>query len=140
MTVLDMEHVLVLSDDIDATKDFYCTVVGLKVGERPPLEFPGYWLYAGKTPCVHIAERLPYLEHAAWLGLPVAHEPPRASAVDHIAFNATDFAAVCARLEEAGVSAVRNTVPSAGIRQFFIEDPNGVRVEINVRHTGGSDA
>jgi catechol 2,3-dioxygenase-like lactoylglutathione lyase family enzyme len=35
--------VLVLSDDIDRTRDFYCDVVGLEVGERPPLEFPGDW-------------------------------------------------------------------------------------------------
>jgi catechol 2,3-dioxygenase-like lactoylglutathione lyase family enzyme len=138
MSVLDMEHVLVLSDDIEATRDFYCTVVGLQVGARPPLEFPGYWLYAGETPCVHIAERRQYLRHAAWLGLPAANEPPGASAVDHIAFNATDYEAVCTRLERAGVPAVRNTVPGAGLRQLFIHDPNGVRVEINVRPTGGS--
>ena len=32
-----------------------------------------------------------------------------------------------------GVAAVRNDVPG-GPRQLFIEDPNGVRIEINVRH------
>jgi lactoylglutathione lyase len=133
MTVLDMEHVLVLSDDIDATRDFYCRAVGLQVGARPALEFPGYWLYAGDVPCLHIAERRQYLKHAAWLGLSVAHEPPGASAVDHIAFNASDYDAICARLEQAGIAAVRNSVPGAGLRQLFIEDPNGVRVEINVR-------
>jgi catechol 2,3-dioxygenase-like lactoylglutathione lyase family enzyme len=144
MTVLDMEHVLVLSDDIDATRDFYCRVVGLQIGARPPLGFPGYWLYAGEVPCLHIAERRPYLKHAAWLGLPVAHEPPGASAVDHIAFNAIDYDAVCTRLEQAGIAAVHNSVPGAGLRQLFIEDPNGVRVEINVRgqttKRGSSDA
>lgn len=65
MTVRDMEHVLVIPTT-SRRRDFYCTVVGLKVGERPPLR------------------------------IPVVHD--------------------------------------------FIEDPNGVRVEINVRHTGGSDA
>ena len=73
-----MEHVLVLSDDIEATREFYCQVVGLRVGERPPLEFPGYWLYAGATPCLHIAERRRYLTHAAWIGLATPHEPPPA--------------------------------------------------------------
>jgi catechol 2,3-dioxygenase-like lactoylglutathione lyase family enzyme len=139
MTVLDMEHVLVLSDDIEATRDFYCTIVGLRVGERPPLEFPGYWLYAGDVPCLHIAERRPYLKHAAWMGLRVAHEAPGISAVDHIAFSASDYESVSGRVERAGVSAVRNTVPGAGVRQLFIEDPNGVRVEINVRHALSSE-
>jgi catechol 2,3-dioxygenase-like lactoylglutathione lyase family enzyme len=133
MTVLEMEHVLVLSDDIDATKEFYCRAVGLHVGTRPPLEFPGYWLYAGEVPCVHIAERGPYLKHASSLGLAVANEPAGASAVDHVAFNAADYDAVCARLQHAGIAAVHNAVPAAGLRQLFIEDPNGVRIEINVR-------
>ena len=40
-----LDHVLVLTDDLEATKAFYCDVLGFEVGERPPLEFPGYWLY-----------------------------------------------------------------------------------------------
>ena len=35
MNVTAIEHVLVLSDDIEATRDFYCQAVGLRVGERP---------------------------------------------------------------------------------------------------------
>ena len=129
-----MEHVLVLSDDIDRTREFYCRVLGLCVGERPPLEFPGYWLYAGETPCVHVADRRSYLVHAAWLGLSVPHEPPGAGSVDHIAFNASDYDELSERLQQAGVDAVRNSVPAVGLRQVFFDDPNGVRIEINVRN------
>jgi catechol 2,3-dioxygenase-like lactoylglutathione lyase family enzyme len=132
MSVTEIEHVLVLTDDIEATREFYCLVVGLRVGERPPLEFPGYWLYAGATPCLHIAQRRAYSAHAARLGLNVP-ESPGTSPVDHIAFNAGDYEALCARLESIGVAAVRNTAPGGGPRQLFIEDPNGVRIEINVR-------
>ena len=64
-----MEHVLVLSDDIERTREFYCEVIGLTLGERPELAFPGYWLYAGELPCVHVAQRGPYLAHARRLGL-----------------------------------------------------------------------
>lgn len=133
MTVTAMEHVLVLSDDIEATREFYCSVVGLRTGERPALEFPGYWLYAGSTPCLHVAERGAYSSHAARLGLEVPREPPGAGPVDHIAFSASDYDAVSARLQSRGVVAVHNTVPGGGPRQVFIDDPNGVRVEINVR-------
>ncbi len=127
MSVTEMQHVLVLSDDIEATRDFYCRVVGLRVGERPPLEFPGYWLYADSTPCLHIAERQSYCAHAARLGMN-ANAP-----VDHIAFNGIDYDELTDRLERNSVAAIRNDVPG-GPRQLFIEDPNGVRVEINVRH------
>jgi catechol 2,3-dioxygenase-like lactoylglutathione lyase family enzyme len=134
MSVTAMEHVLVLSDDIEATRDFYCRIVGLRVGERPPLEFPGYWLYAGSTACVHVAEREAYASHAAGLGLEVPADSPGAGPVDHIAFTAGDYEAIAARLQSHGVAAVRNTVPNGGPHQLFIEDPNGVRIEINVRH------
>jgi catechol 2,3-dioxygenase-like lactoylglutathione lyase family enzyme len=127
MSVTEMQHVLVLSDDIEATRDFYCRVVGLRVGERPPLEFPGYWLYTDNTPCLHIAERQSYCAHAARLGMS-ANTP-----VDHIAFHGTDYDELTDRLERNSVAAIRNNVPG-GPRQLFIEDPNGVRVEINVRH------
>jgi catechol 2,3-dioxygenase-like lactoylglutathione lyase family enzyme len=133
MTVTEMEHVLVLADDIDATRDFYRSAVGLRVGERPPLTFPGYWLYAGATPCLHVAERRTYLSHAAALGLTVSDDRSRAGPVDHIAFNAIDYDGVTAQLERAGVRAVRNTIPNGGPRQVFFEDPNGVRIEINVK-------
>ncbi len=128
-----MEHVLVLSDDIDATRDFYCRIVGLRVGERPPLEFPGYWLYAGSTPCLHIAQRTAYSAHARRLGLNVSGGQDRGGPVDHIAFNDSDYEQLSERLERNSVAAISNTVPG-GPRQLFIEDPNGVRVEINVRH------
>jgi catechol 2,3-dioxygenase-like lactoylglutathione lyase family enzyme len=131
MSVLDMEHVLVLSDDIEATRDFYCQVVGLSVGERPPLAFPGYWLYANGVACVHVAERRAYAAHAARLGLSVPERDPGAGPVDHVAFRAEGWDDLMARLERCGVRAVTNAVPG-GPRQAFIEDPNGVRVEINV--------
>jgi catechol 2,3-dioxygenase-like lactoylglutathione lyase family enzyme len=132
MTITELEHLLVLTDDIERTREFYCRVVGLRVGERPPLAFPGYWLYAGATPCLHIAERGAYAAHAAGLGLEV---PDRASGfgpVDHIAFSARDYEELTARIEAGGVPMVRNTVPGGGPRQLFIDDPNGVRIEINV--------
>jgi catechol 2,3-dioxygenase-like lactoylglutathione lyase family enzyme len=134
MTVRSLEHVLVLADDIDGTRDFYCQVVGLSVGARPPLAFPGYWLYAGGgsgAACVHIAERGSYAAHAAGLGLSVPESDPGVGPVDHVAFSAADYDELVARLSRCGVAAVTNAVPG-GPRQVFIEDPNGVRVEINV--------
>ncbi len=142
MSVSAIEHVLVLSDDIDGTRDFYRHAMGLEVGDRPPLAFPGYWLYAdaGTSACVHIAERRQYATHAASLGLAVPERDPGVDSgvdsgsgpIDHIAFTAGDYDELIARLQQRGVPVVTNDVPG-GIRQMFIEDPNGVRVEINVK-------
>jgi catechol 2,3-dioxygenase-like lactoylglutathione lyase family enzyme len=132
MSVTSIEHVLVLSDDIDGTRDFFCEVVGLDVGDRPALEFGGYWLYAGTVAVVHIADRRAYAAHAAGLGMNVPETDPGAGPVDHVAFVGTDYDAVIERIERNGVPSVRLAGPGRP-RQVFIEDPNGVRVEINVR-------
>ncbi len=128
MPLRRLDHVLVLTDDLEATKAFYCDALGLEVGERPELGFPGYWLYLGGVPRLHVAERGPYEEQAARLGLRVDAAP-----VDHVAFLADDYAELAARVEAAGVEAVENAVPGAGLRQLFVTDPNGVRVEVNVQ-------
>jgi catechol 2,3-dioxygenase-like lactoylglutathione lyase family enzyme len=121
-----LDHLLVLTEDLEATKAFYCDALGLEVGDRPPLAFPGYWLYLDGAPCMHVADRKSYEAHAAGIGLRVD------ATVDHVAFAGADYDSLAARLEQAGVESVTNTVPGAGLRQLFLTDPNGVRVEINV--------
>jgi catechol 2,3-dioxygenase-like lactoylglutathione lyase family enzyme len=135
MGVSAIAHVTLLSDDIDATRDFYCETLGLRAGERPPLPFPGHWLYGDEGPLLHIADRARYLEHARSIGLPapLAAGPP----IDHIAFAASDYAQASERLERRGVAAVRNRVPAAGLTQLFFSGPDGVRIEIGV--TEGED-
>jgi catechol 2,3-dioxygenase-like lactoylglutathione lyase family enzyme len=128
MSLRGLEHVLVLTDDLEATRAFYCDVLGFETGGRPRLAFPGYWLYLDDVACVHVAERTAYETHAADVGLGAVTGP-----VDHLAFAADDHEALVARLEAAGVEAVSNDVPAAGIRQLFLDDPNGVRIELNVR-------
>lgn len=127
-----MEHLLVLTDDLEATLAFYRDVLGLKDGSRPPLPFPGHWLYAGSAPCVHVADRPAYTAHARTIGLDPSPERRGSGVIDHIAFRASDYDATLQRLERHGVPAVRNTVEGVGIRQLFVRDPNGVTVEINV--------
>jgi catechol 2,3-dioxygenase-like lactoylglutathione lyase family enzyme len=137
VALTSIQHLLVLTDDIDGTRDFYRDVLGLEEGRRPPLEFPGYWLYAQGVPCVHVADRDIYNAHAASLGLAPSEGRRGSGVVDHVAFNASDYHEVTARLERHGIDAVQNTVPGIGMRQLFVSDPNGVRIEINVLPTDG---
>jgi catechol 2,3-dioxygenase-like lactoylglutathione lyase family enzyme len=125
-----LDHVLVLTDDLDATRALYCEVLGLEVGDRPPLPFAGYWLCLDGVPCVHVADRAQYESHAATLGLPVGPAP-----VDHVAFAADDDGSLAVRLADAGIRVTEN-LPGTGVRQLFLEDPNGLRVELNVADGG----
>jgi len=133
MPLTKMEHYLVLTDDIESTRDFYVQALGMQVGPRPPLGFPGYWGYLGDTPCIHIAEWKTYTEHSLEEGIPVSSRASGTGPVDHIAFNARDYEDVVNRLERYGVRAARNDVPGGALRQLFLHDPNGVKIEINVR-------
>ena len=133
MPLTKMEHYLVLTDDIEMTRDFYCGALGMRVGFRPPLGFPGYWLYVGDTPCIHIAEWQTYRAHSEGQGIPVSSRASGTGPLDHIAFNAEDYDEVLARLTRHGVHAGHNDVPGAQLRQLFLTDPNGVKIEINVR-------
>jgi catechol 2,3-dioxygenase-like lactoylglutathione lyase family enzyme len=133
MPLTKMEHYLVLTDDMDATRDFYVQALGMHVGFRPPLAFPGYWVYVGDTPCIHIAEWKTYTEHSREQGIPSSTRADGTGAVDHIAFNAVDYDEVVGRLERYGVHAERNDPPHGLLRQLFLQDPNGVKIEINVR-------
>ena len=44
MPAMSLNHYTILARDLEATKDFYTDVVGLSVGDRPPLNVP--WLLA----------------------------------------------------------------------------------------------
>ena len=50
-----LQHFTIEPSDLERTKNFYCDVLGLEDGDRPPLGFPGYWLYSGGVATVLIA-------------------------------------------------------------------------------------
>ena len=133
MPLLRIEHYLVLSDDIDRTRDFYRDVLGLREGFRPELGFPGYWLYAGDVPCIHIAEWQSYAVWTKEVGIPISARAASTGALDHIAFNASGFDEVRARLVRHGLEVSENLLDEIGLRQLFIHDPNGVPIELNFR-------
>jgi catechol 2,3-dioxygenase-like lactoylglutathione lyase family enzyme len=137
MALTRLEHVLVLTEDIEGTRDFYCDALGLQVGDRPPLEFPGFWLYAEGVPCIHVADRAAYTAHAEGTGIPASPSAKGTGALDHLAFSGNDHEEALARLERNGIVPQRNTVPGIGMRQLFFKDPNGVKIEINVMPAEG---
>jgi catechol 2,3-dioxygenase-like lactoylglutathione lyase family enzyme len=49
-----LQHYTIEPSDLERTKNFYCDVLGLENGYRPPLDFPGYWLYSGGVATVHL--------------------------------------------------------------------------------------
>ena len=128
-----MEHFLVLTRDIEKTKDFYCDGLGMQVGFRPELAFPGYWVYLGDIPVVHIADHAAYIDWTHQIGIPISSGPPGTGALDHVAFNCEDYDKVRRSLEAKGFELSCNEIPDIGLRQIFLADPNGLGIELNFR-------
>jgi catechol 2,3-dioxygenase-like lactoylglutathione lyase family enzyme len=118
MAIDGMNHFTVLTKDLDATRAFYVDLLGLQEGYRPPLGFPGIWLYAGTQAVLHVVAGRP---------LP---DPP-AGVLDHMAFSASDLAAVSAKLRAQGIKYDLRKQPDSGVWQLFCYDPNGARVELD---------
>lgn len=120
MAVAAIDHYTVLTNDLEATKRFYCELLGLKEGWRPAFNFPGAWLYAGDQPVVHVVAGRPFTaEHGT-------------GGVDHVAFMAKgDPDEMLQRLQQEGLNPSTRTVPMTKIRQVFCRDPSGVQVELN---------
>ena len=124
-----LQHFTIEPSDLERTKDFYCEVLGLENGDRPPLGFPGYWLYSGGVATVHLlGERKPR-EGIVVRGTDKKFEDT--GRFDHIAFSATDLAGVRARLKKHKVEYREQVVPRTGAGQIFLYDPDGVGVELN---------
>jgi catechol 2,3-dioxygenase-like lactoylglutathione lyase family enzyme len=136
MPLAHIEHFLVLTDDLDGTRNFYCNGLGMRVGARPPMAFPGYWLYVRDVPCIHVAEWETYRAYSTAAGIGMSTRAPGTGPVDHIAFNGTDCEGIKSALAAHGVRFAVNDIPSIGLTQLFLHDPNGVKIEINVRDNG----
>ncbi|MEO8080091.1 MAG: VOC family protein [Caldimonas sp.] len=113
-----MNHFTVLTDDLEATLDFYVGMLGLENGPRPELGFPGAWLYAGGTAVLHVV---------AGRALP----EPRSGVIDHMAFSASGLAGVKAQLDGRRIDYTLRRQAGAGTWQLFCNDPSGARVELD---------
>ncbi len=135
---LSLNHYSIRTLDLEATRRFYCDALGMQVGPRPDFPFPGAWLYPGSTAdyahaAVHVIGIDP--NDAAglrdYLGDRDAQSLQGSGAVDHVAFFATDLPAVMDRLTRCQIALRERSVPGVGLHQVFVDDPNGVVVELN---------
>ena len=117
--IVGMNHFTIVAEDEKKTLDVYVGLLGMTVGPRPDLGFPGAWLYAGGPQAVlHM-----------YFDRPVPAQ--RAGVIDHMAFTATDLRAVKARVDEAGTKYDLRRQVGAGTWQLFTYDPNGAKVELD---------
>jgi len=122
--------------DLEASARFYVEALGLIDGYRPPFGFPGKWLYLGNEAILHLigsrdlaigVDPKDFIDKKA-----LADYQRGSGAVDHIALCAArdELEQIRERFEGLGVRFVERAVPLSDVTQFFVEDPDGVTVEI----------
>jgi catechol 2,3-dioxygenase-like lactoylglutathione lyase family enzyme len=121
MPLAKLDHVTVLCSDLARSRKFYSDALGFEDGDRPSFSFPGAWLYLDGRAVVHLVAGLNDGSAKA------------TGCFDHVAFDATDLPALRQRLEAAGVSFTERDVPGRPLRQVFVHDPDGVKIEVNFR-------
>ncbi len=132
MPITDINHYLVVSKNLERSKKFYEEVLGLKLAaERPDFGFPGYWLKAGETICVHLASQQPNRVRDRFLLKKHPKGTTGSGSVDHIAFLAKDPGEARERIRKSKVAMHFRSFPDAKLFQIFLKDPDDVTIELN---------
>jgi catechol 2,3-dioxygenase-like lactoylglutathione lyase family enzyme len=121
MSVGVLDHFNIRTRKLADTVHFYENVMGLEKGPRPNFAFPGAWMYSEGKAVVHIVD------------ISKTDEPqkPDSGVVHHVAFVSSGFDGMKQRLESKGMPFDARQVPGGELWQIFVNDPNGVMIELN---------
>jgi catechol 2,3-dioxygenase-like lactoylglutathione lyase family enzyme len=121
MSVGVLDHFNIRTRKLAETVRFYEDILGLEKGYRPNFAFPGAWMYSEGKPVVHLVDISPTDEA----------QKPDSGVVHHVAFISRDFAGMAQRLKSKGMAFDSRQVPGGDLWQIFVNDPNGVMIELN---------
>jgi catechol 2,3-dioxygenase-like lactoylglutathione lyase family enzyme len=121
MSVGVLDHFNIRTRKLDDTVRFYEDVMGLEKGPRPNFAFPGAWMYSEGKAVVHIVD------------ISKTDEPQKADSgvVHHVAFASRGFDGMKQRLQSKSMPFDARQVPGGDLWQIFVNDPNGVMIELN---------
>jgi len=114
-----LDHVNVRTADLEGLLRFYEDVLGLRRGPRPPLGFPGAWLYAGDQAVIHL------------VGVAEQPQPEGALRLEHFALSAEGLSEFVARLKRLGVQYQQSRQPGTGMVVINLRDPDGNRLHVD---------
>ncbi|WP_440217193.1 VOC family protein [Chromobacterium piscinae] len=129
MNIQGIDHFTIRAANLETSAAFYQRVLGLSDGPRPAFRFAGKWLYAGGQPVLHlVAANADNAELEAYLGGRAAISG--SGRVDHIALRGQNLMDMQMRLLSLDQDFHERVVPELGEHQLFIDDPDGVRIEL----------
>ena len=123
MTVKNLDHFNIRAREplLEELREFYCDLIGLSEGFRPPFEEAGYWLYAGELAILHLSVA------GADESLPSHVE----STLNHVALECSGKSVFEKRLNENAIPYEYASVPGTTVEQIFLKDPAGNGIELS---------
>lgn len=121
MPINKLGHFSVRTTALKASRRFYCDVLGLREGYRPPFNFPGVWLYRGDDESdygvVHLIgiDRSDTTGPNDYLGDKDENSLHGSATVDHLAFSRDRSARHAAALSHPRRRVPRANSPQPGI-------------------------
>lgn len=132
MPTITLDHCAIRTTKLEETRAFYEDLLGLAAGDRPPLPVPGYWLYDGARPVVHLIE-MRQEDKIDVFGAPLTGDKSTGArnGLDHVAFRVVGLDALRGRLAKRKIPYKEMGIPQMRLHQIFIQDPNGITAELN---------
>lgn len=130
MKLKALDHVNIITSDLGGSAAFYRDLLGLDIRPAPPPLKADWalWLYD------EVGRAVVHLNHA---DMPKTVERdltgPKTGVLHHVAFECEGYEEMLSDLEIRNADFHVNELPAIGLKQVFIEDPNGVLLELNFR-------
>lgn len=128
MKVNALDHVNIITADLDGSAHFYADIFGLDRRNAPPPLTPqnAQWMYDDQGRAIF---------HINSLDCPRTYErdvtPGPTGALHHVALNCSGYDAMIERLTAHKLTHHCNIIAAVGLRQVFVSDPNQVLLELN---------
>jgi catechol 2,3-dioxygenase-like lactoylglutathione lyase family enzyme len=128
MKVNALDHINIITADLNGTANFYHQMFDLERRDAPPPLTPenAQWMYDGEGRAII---------HINSLDCPRAYErdvlPGPTGSIHHVALNCAGYDEVTDRLDARALAYQVNVIEAVGLRQVFTMDPNGVLLELN---------
>jgi catechol 2,3-dioxygenase-like lactoylglutathione lyase family enzyme len=129
MIVERLDHVNIITADLEASARFYADLLDLEARDGPPPMKPDQvqWMYdASGQAVLHLNSA----DFPRFYDRSVAKDEAT-GALHHVALRCQNVEIVKARLDERGADYSVNEAPSIGLTQIFTHDPDNVLLELN---------
>ena len=129
MKINAIDHINILTDDLEKTTRFYAKVLGLEQGEAPSaaVGFKGAWMRDSMgNAIVHIVWKNPESNHGS------KHNPgDPTAAIHHVAFRCKGYEETIEKFERENINFRSDGKVRDGVRQIVLRDPNNINIELN---------